>query len=688
MPHPFSKAIWVSPPASLQGVNTYYEYRLTFSLSKAERNAAVCIAAHTDYAFTLDGNMIGFGQFADYADSPIYDTLSLPPLNPGSHEVIITVYHTGISTFRVRNRPTALIFQLSSMQGEPILWSEPGIPVRKHPAYRCGTMEQVSSQLGFTFAYDARKETENPEYSPAEDAGISILPIPRPIEKLITSRSVPGILIDSGYFIAGSGSLGERIYTADLSAEKPGDGIWFRYDLGQETTGILSFDITLTCDAEILIGWGEHLADGRVRTVIGARNFAFSYFGHAGRNRFTAPFLRLGLRYFEVLIAAPNAEIHKIGIQETLYPIAKRAAFRCESERHNRIYDVSLRTLHLCMHEHYEDCPWREQALYAMDSRNQMLCGYYAFGETRFPRASLELMAHSLRADHMLELCSPAEASITIPSFTAIFLTQLFEYLTYSGDRDFVLRMLPTAKAIADGFLSRIDQRAGLLPTYPEPQYWNFYEWQDGLSGDITGSISPEDMTYDAPLCAFVAIGLSNLSKILNSFDRKEDARFYEKTARMLCEAIDRVFWDETRQCYASFCRLSDRSLFHYAELTNSLIVYANAASDDRADTVCRLLASDDSSLLSITLSHSIFKYEALLRHGGYHSYVFRQIESVFGKMLDAGATTFWETEKGDADFGNAGSLCHGWSAIPAYLYLRYACNPTEETGLSEYRSL
>jgi hypothetical protein len=58
------------------------------------------------------------------------------------------------------------------------------------------------------------------------------------------------------------------------------------------------------------------------------------------------------------------------------------------------------------MHEHYEDCPWREQALYTMDSRNQMLCGYYAFREFDFPKASIRLMAQSIREDNLLELCS------------------------------------------------------------------------------------------------------------------------------------------------------------------------------------------------------------------------------------------------------------------------------------------
>jgi hypothetical protein len=39
--------------------------------------------------------------------------------------------------------------------------------------------------------------------------------------------------------------------------------------------------------------------------------------------------------------------------------------------------------------------------------------------------------------------------------------------------------------------------------------------------------------------------------------------------------------------------------------------------------------------------------------------------------MLSAGATTFWETELGEADFENAGSLCHGWSALPIYYFHR-----------------
>ena len=37
--------------------------------------------------------------------------------------------------------------------------------------------------------------------------------------------------------------------------------------------------------------------------------------------------------------------------------------------------------------------------------------------------------------------------------------------------------------------------------------------------------------------------------------------------------------------------------------------------------------------------------------------------------MLKTGNNTVWETELGESDFSNAGSLCHGWSSIPIYYY-------------------
>jgi hypothetical protein len=282
----------------------------------------------------------------------------------------------------------------------------------------------------------------------------------------------------------------------------------------------------------------------------------------------------------------------------------------------------------------------------------------------------------------MLELCAPARVPITIPSFSAIFLTQVFEYLQHSGDSSFALLMLPAVRRIADEFIRRIDTETGLIACFKEAKYWNFYEWQDGLSGSISGSVDDDNVTYDAPLNAFVSFGLRSLSDMLCILGMESDAAYYNAVRMKLNSAINSVFWNADKGVYASYLRHGE--IFHYCELTQSLIVYADICASPQLDSVLEALAGD--SLTNVTISHSIFKYDALMRNPiKYARFVFSHIAEKWGYMLYNNATTFWETIAGAPDFGNAGSLCHGWSAIPVYFYFKYALGSTGEiTGLYE----
>ena len=70
------------------------------------------------------------------------------------------------------------------------------------------------------------------------------------------------------------------------------------------------------------------------------------------------------------------------------------------------------------------------------------------------------------------------------------------------------------------------------------------------------------------------------------------------------------------------------------------------------------------------TLSQSLYKFEAL-RLAGEESEraMWKEMENTWSSMLDAGATSFWEVSEGWNAFGGAGSLCHGWPAVPVYFY-------------------
>lgn len=81
-----------------------------------------------------------------------------------------------------------------------------------------------------------------------------------------------------------------------------------------------------------------------------------------------------------------------------------------------------------------------------------------------------------------------------------------------------------------------------------------------------------------------------------------------------------------------------------------------------------------DQSLTPLSLSNKIWAYEALLKADTENlGFVLQDIEKTFGGMVTCGDTTLYETEGGAADFHLAGSLCHGWSAVPCYIFQRYA---------------
>jgi hypothetical protein len=140
------------------------------------------------------------------------------------------------------------------------------------------------------------------------------------------------------------------------------------------------------------------------------------------------------------------------------------------------------------------------------------------------------------------------------------------------------------------------------------------------------------------------------------------------------------AFWNESSGAFCSY--LYEGEQRHYCELSQAILVCAGVADKRQQAIVLQKLAYPTGEWIPTTLSCSIYKYEALMQMPEtYGRLVIDQIGQIWGKMLFAGATSFWETEQGAWDFDNAGSLCHGWSSIPIYIYYRYVL------GISAHQS-
>lgn len=682
---PCSAWIWLMDAPEC---NCYVQFQRSFRAAQGREAVILHISAEGQYAAFVNGQYIPSAQYADF---PEYKAVQTPDITPfihnGENLLEIRVWYPGRDTSVCRREDAGLRFEIR--QGDVLLCCSDGTcRARLLPGYVQGEVENITPQLGMTFHY---RTPEPVMWGKAAVVRKTAEAVKRPVKELLVKEGRRVRILTQGVFdMEAEGGPGERLQRAGLyfrefselaydccgnGKELPEpsglrlktedkDGLFLVLDLERMTSGYLALDITTPVPAEIEIGFGEHLRDLRVRTSVGGRCFAAAYASGPKRSRFVHYFRRLGCRYLQLFIHSGEAVIYEAGLLEVQYPVDAAPAFACGDLLHTKIYETAKRTLHLCMHEHYEDCPWREQALYGFDSRNQMLCGYYAFGEFAYARENLRLLALSQREDGLLELCAPARVPVNIPGFSLAFIVALEEYCRYSGDLAFGGEMLETADKILDSLRSHIHN--GKAFCYQEPGYWNFYEWNELLDGEPMEHDTLLPPSADAGLQLFGLLALQRMAALHKYLGL--DAADLEQECHVLSEGLE-AFWDEENGAYASFLR--DNKKLQYAELIQALALYTKACPARRRADLRKGLY--EGRWLPATLSHSIFKYEVLLEEPEiYGEAVFCRIAERWGNMLFSGATAFWETDQGPEAFDGAGSLCHGWSGIPVYLYGAY----------------
>lgn len=642
--------------------NQYTEVIHNFdAVSGCDTELFVC--SETEYVVYINSSFAGTGQYKTFDGRLVYDSYDVSALvNEGKNQIRIISYHQGENSSIYAQKEPYLIFSLAQ-NGKSLAVSGEDCMIRPYVKYRNSEVEMITKQLGYAYHYDAN--TPDAPWEKPVVSDITETTEARPVKKLVHMPLQQGEIITQGHVLRTTQGTTAEMMQHDFLAFAPKDeifcgttvrksenGVYFIIDLQKEYAGFFDMDITASKDTVINIGYGEHLDDMRVRTSVGGRNFACSYVCSEGRQQFSGYFRRFAARYIQIHIfdMSGDVDIHRMGIVPTEYPLSNEAHFKCDNLFFNRLFDVSVNTLKLCMHEHYEDCPWREQALYAFDSYVQMLCGYYAFGEYEFPRQSLRLLADGIREDGLLEMCAPGHPDRNIPSFSLCWIISLQKYVLYSGDIDFAREYL----GVADRILGFFDIRDGIVYNDNVKPYWHFYEWIPGIDGE-------EEYYETDSLINFYYIMACESYNLMCEYLGISPK--YDCTQMKI--KVKEKFYNKDEGIYIT---AADCPRYH--ELTQSLALLAGVGCDELAD----ILVRGDERLEQVSLSASVYKYEAVLQNNIAHlDGVIEQIYNIWGKMIYSGCETLWETSVGADDFCYAGSLCHAWSAVPVYVIYKYA---------------
>lgn len=667
---PFLRANWIWSRDRIPE-NQHVCFRTVF---KGGSGNMLHISADSDFVAFLNGVKVGQGQFSDWPEEKTYSSFDVSSaLLPGRNVLAVLAYYRGRGFSTYAPGAPGLIAELGDAASGPH-WR-----CRPHPAFTSGEIAVTTGQLGFCAAFDARQEDAwcEPDYDDShwefacevESRTLA----PRPVPSLCYLPPVPGKCVMQGQLFR---RREEETFAASMAADflltlpaaeafgalsENANGYFAIVDLGAAYAGLLNVRLSAPAGTVCDLSVGEHLDDGRIRSKIGYRNFADRYICREGKNEFEFPFRRVAGRYVGIHITNVNSgsvTLNYLGIAPTEVSLPQSAEFVTPDRLFNRRYQVAVRTMTLCMHEHYEDCPWREQALYAYDSRNQALYGYYRWGNYRFARASIDLLGRDLRPDGLLQLCAPCRIELTIPAFSFVWVSEIAEYELHSGDLTLFDRYCGQIETMLQAVLPRYDASNGLFTLPDQKFHWHFYEWTPGLDGIPFGTRTGIHAGFNLYFYEMIGSYLTMLER------RGRSNETFSRIRRDLGHAIHRQFWDEENQAYATCLHDGKRQGFH--EHIQALALYNRIVPEAQVPMLLATLQSR--TLASIAFNALCYLIRALMRCSPEsRQEASARLTAAFEPLILAGASTLWETAQGAADFNGAGSLCHAWSSTDVY---------------------
>ncbi len=710
---------WIWLPQSGFERDSYGIFRRTLTV-KAKK-PVLRIAASSNFSVTLNHVPIFGGQYSDLPGHPTYTTLDISHAwHDGENHLEIEVYVLGRRSLTTAIVPPGLWVELRD--GAKVLdATDASWECAPHPAYKSNLCIPLTGQLGDTFEYDANKTAVRawkkarvvdfppPVARPAAVPPLGERPLPvahvvqagqiyrpadaegTPAELISTdflqSRVVGQLNVAKGAEDCQTWRYGEPMpflldpqYVDKLPFTWPklsgcANGWYCIVDLGTEYTGVLTLCIQADKGAVLDIAHGEHLTDGRVRAAIGGRNYADRIIANGTTLVFHHRLRRLGARYLELHVtnAKHPPRLGYLGLAPLFRELPDPTEVTSPDRLLNAIDEAAIHTLRCCQHEHFEDCPMREQGLYPYDSRNQALYGYPIWGNYDFVAACFKLLGDNWNEGAgTLQMTSPGCIHLSIPIFGLVWVTECWELLLHSGNPKLVEPMLPVMDKLLKTVLSKsVKSPAGLLyHSGKDETIWNFCEWQPGL--DRVNS--PIQAPYNLYLIETLR-SAAKIARVLGKCPGLRTPDALEGEADRLAKVCDKLFWDDKLGVY----RTDDGGKTPIHEHTQMLALYNGVATGTHKK---RLLTSlDKVEMLESTFSTLPYWVMTMrMLPAKFTARILPRLRRLYESSVLEGSKTLWETELGGEDFSFAGSLCHGWSSIPSW-YLRTGLLGIEPTS-------
>lgn len=351
-----------------------------------------------------------------------------------------------------------------------------------------------------------------------------------------------------------------------------------------------------------------------------------------------------GFRFAYIELISPNVrmEIRSITATFIFRDIEYRGSFDCSDSLITKCYDTAAYTVHLNMQRYLWDGIKRDRLVWAGDMNTELATILAVFGEN-------EVVPKSL--DFVRDLTPTSDSMNNISSYNLWWLLCHYEWYMGTGNLEYLSQQKDYIMELLTRYLTYVDERGSeILPN------GRFFDWP--TEGD--------PVSKHRGLQGLLRIALLRGGDIMKILGESEIAA----------------------NCYIQ----ADRMLMHKPMDGNNkqaAAILALSGISSPEEEYSRIISKDGAAGLSTFLGY--YTLTSVAKAGKYEA-ALDLIRNYWGKMLEMGATTFWEdfnidwaknaspiTEmvpEGKSDIhGDFGaycylglrhSLCHGWASGPA----------------------
>ncbi len=428
---------------------------------------------------------------------------------------------------------------------------------------------------------------------------------------------------------------------APVSVEEARDGIL--YDFGKETFAALEFpDLRAV---PLFISYGE----SREEALDAERAILWERIDSAGKH-ICPP------RAFRYLwLHGENVARIRFRAYYEYLEIEDRAAFSCDRPKIADIWDVCAYTFHLNTREFFLDGIKRDRWVWSGDAYQSFMIARYLYNDPSVTeRTIVALFGKPPYRTHIN----------TINDYSAYLILSVWDHYFATGNRTFLEAVYPKVQTLFAFIAGRLDERGYVVKRTED---WIFIDWGE--------------LDKDGPHCAEQILlwqVYNTMAKIAQTMGapHEEVKRFLLAAATLKFRILD-DFWDAEKGAFIDSFVSGKR--FVSRQTNVFAILYDFVDGETKQSVIDHGLL--DPALPAITTPYfKLYELLALCKIGKLtdaQSYV----ESYWGGMLNAGATSVWEAfdpaRSGAEHYAMYGSpygksLCHAWGSGPILLLCRY----------------